>query len=261
MIYVAVLFGSLFVILCILGMRIALRARSVRKFVRGVKQRIDNAEDRGARLIEETVIEQPRKNPRASAIDMQKVRTLTREADKVIARGKLEEAEKLYIQSLTLRPDAHDIRAALAKLYLKRNLDQKAEAMYRELLKDHDDVSFHANLGLSYYRQGKYTESCQCYQAALDRDPKNPERMATLGRACIAGQYFREAAPLLEKASTFLTRDTELLSLLAKSYLALGEKAEAKHALERINKIEPYNEEVKAKLKELEETVEQAISN
>ncbi|MBI5155671.1 tetratricopeptide repeat protein, partial [Candidatus Peregrinibacteria bacterium] len=103
-------------------------------------------------------------------------------------------------------------------------------------------------LGLAYYRQGKFVEACQAYQEALNRDPQTPERSSALGRACIAAQRFEEAAPLLEKATQRLARDTELLSLLADCYLQLGMKDKAEDAYRRINKIEPYNEEVKSKL-------------
>src|SRR3989338_7207198 len=94
-----------------------------------------------------------------------------------------------------------DVQAQLAKLYLVTERESKAEAMYKELLQSRDDVSFHSNLGLAYYRQAKFVESCQAYQEALNRDPQAPERSAALGRACIAAQRFEEAAPLLEKAS------------------------------------------------------------
>ncbi len=225
-----------------------LRTRAVRRFVRGVKQRFDDVEGRGVVLVEETVLEKPRKSPRASAIELQQVRSLARMAEKALLQEKHEEAERLFIQALTIQPNAFDIQAQLAKLYLTTDRETKAEALYRELLAKRDDVTFHSNLGLAYYRQGKFVEACQAYQEALNRDPQTPERSAALGRACIAAQRYEDAAPLLEKATQRLSRDTELLSHLADCYLQLGMKDKAEDAYRRINKIEPYNEEVKSKL-------------
>lgn len=249
--YVFVLVGSFAGICALLGVRILLKQRTVRRFVRGIRQRLQSAEDRGALSVEEIKAPKPAKNPRTSAVELQQVRSLVRSAEKALAQDKIEDTERFLIQALTIHPHAHDVRAELAKLYLTTNRESKAEAMYRELLLNRDDVSFHANLGLSYYRQEKYVEACYAYQEALNRDPKNPERSASLGRACIAAHRFEEAAPLLEKACAFLSRDTELLHLLAECYLQLSMKEKAEEAYRRINKLEPYDEDVKAKLQSI----------
>lgn len=231
-----------------MGLKVLLKQRMIRRFVRSVRSRFESAEERGALIVEETRVDKPRKNPRTSAIEMQQVRSLVRNAEKMWTQEKYEDAERLLIQALTIHPHAHDVRAQLAKLYLVSNRESKAEAMYKELLTHRDDVSFHANLGLAYYRQGKYVDACHAYQEALNRDPKNPERSAALGRACIAAQRFEEAAPLLEKASAFLSRNIELMHLLAECYLQLGNRDKAEEAYRRINKLEPYDEDVKRKL-------------
>jgi cytochrome c-type biogenesis protein CcmH/NrfG len=56
---------------------------------------------------------------------------------------------------------------------------------------------------------------------------------------------------LLDKASQFLSRDTEILHLLAECYLQIGETEKAEEAYRRINRLEPYDEDVKEKLVEL----------
>lgn len=251
MVYVFVLVGSFLGICALLGLRLLLRQRTVRRFVRSIRQRLQLAEQRGALAVEETPMPKPAKSPRMSAIELQQVRLLMRTAEKSLAQGKIEDGERALIQALTIQPHAHDVRAELAKLYLTTERESKAEAMYRELLLHRDDVSFHANLGLAYYRQQKYVEACQAYQEALNRDAKNPERSSALGRACIAARRFEEAAPLLEKASLFLTRDTELLHLLAECYLQLNQREKAEDAYRRINRLEPYDEDVKAKLQSI----------
>lgn len=248
MLYALVLSGSILGIAVLFGFRALLRNRAVRRFVRSVRQRFDSAEERGAVFVEEKQIERPRKSPRTSAIELQQVRSLIRQAEKAMAQEKFDEAERLYIQALTVQPQAFDVQAMLAKLYLMTGRENKAEAMYRELMLNRDDVSYHSNLGLAYYKQGKYVEACHAYQEALNRDPQTPERSAALGRACIAAKRYAEAAPLLEKAAARIVRDTELLHLLAECYMQLGDGAKAEEAYRRINKLEPYDEEVKKKL-------------
>lgn len=253
MVYAVVLIGSLVAICGLLLLRVVMQQRSIRRFVRSVRQRLQSAESRGALVSEEMPLPRPTKSPRASAIELQQVRILLRNAEKAIGLGKMDEAERVMIQALTIQPHAHDVRAELAKLYLTTSRESKAEAMYRELLVHHQDVSFYANLGLAYYRQGKYVEACQSYQEALNRDPKNPERTAALGRACIAARRYDEAAPLLEKATAFLSRNTELLHLLADCYLQLHKRDKAEETYRRIHKLEPYDEVVKQKLETIQE--------
>ncbi len=251
MIYVVVFLTALLGIVVLFSGRILLRNRGVRRLVRSMKMRFQSVEDRGAVLTEERSMVKPRRNPRTSAIELQKVRSLMRGAEKEIALQNNGEAEHLLIQALTINPDATDTQAELAKLYLTTGREAKAEALYRELILKRDDVSFYSNLGLAYYMQAKYVDACYAYQEALNRDPQTPERSAALGRACIAAQRYKEAAPLLEKAILRLARDTELLHLLAECYVQLQDNAKAEEVYRRINKIEPYNEGVKQKISAL----------
>ncbi|MDD3896352.1 MAG: tetratricopeptide repeat protein [Candidatus Peribacteraceae bacterium] len=232
----------------LLGVRFVLRHRAVRKFVRSVKARTDYAAERGFHAVEETRIQRPRRTPRITSRELQEVRALVKRAELAFAREKYEEVERLYIQALTIDPDAQGVQAELAKLYLTTGRAPKAAALYRELLETSDDVSYWSNLGLAYYRQGQYERACRAYQEALNRDAANPERAYALGRACIAAARFEEAAPLLEKAGARLARDTELLHMLAECYMQIGCTESAGETYRRINKLQPYDEQVKAKL-------------
>ncbi len=249
--YLVVFLAAFFGIVVLIVGRVLLRNRSVRRLVRSMKLRFQSAEDRGAVLVEERTVNRPRKNPRTSAIELQKVRSLMRAAEKEIALQNHAEAEHILIQALTINPDSTDTQAELAKLYLTTSREAKAEALYKELVRKRDDVSFFANLGLAYYMQAKYVDACFAYQEALNRDPQTPERSAALGRACIAARRFKDAAPLLEKAIARLSRDIELLHLLAECYVQLNDNTKAEEVYRNINKIEPYNEGVKQKISAL----------
>lgn len=247
MIYILVLFGSFAGICLILGARVLLKTRSVRKFVHSIRQRTDSMEDRTTSE-SETTVEKPKISPRTSAIELQKVRTLLRTAEKVLARGKTDEAEKLLIEALTVRADARDVQAELARLYLMTERYAKAEALLKDLLKTNPETEFFAQLGLASFKQGKLPQACQAYQCAFERDDKNPERAAALGQAYVVAGELEQGLPLLQKAAERMARDTDLLRLIAECCVKLGDREAAYHAFVRINKLVPYDEEVKAKL-------------
>ena len=94
-------------------------------------------------------------------------------------------------------------------------------------------------------------ESCQAYQKALNLDSNNPDRSHDLGRACVADKRFAEAAPLLEKAAKASPRNIALLHLLAECYLQLSDTESAEEIYRRINRLDPRDEGVKTKLKEM----------
>ncbi len=255
--YIVVFFAALFGIVALFFGRFLLKNRAVRRFVRSIKNRFESAEDRGFSLSEERPVERSRKNPRTSAIELQKVKSLMKNAEKEIALQNVAEAELLFIQALTINPDSIETQAELAKLYVTSGREGKAEALYKELIAKKPEVAFYANLGLAYYMQGKYVDACYAYQEALNLDPQTPERSAALGRACIAAHRFTDAAPLLEKALQRLTKDIELLNLLAECYIQMGENTKAEEVYRRINKIEPYNEGVKQKISDLSKQAQQ----
>lgn len=247
-IYVFVLFGSFAGICAVFACHALLRQRVIRRFVRSMRGQFRSLQARGAHILEETRIRKLPCRSRVSTAAFQQVRSLLRTAERLLASGKEEEAERTLIQALTIQPHMPEVQEQLAQLYLLTHRDQKAEAMYRELLHSSSDAAHYAALGLTEERQGKYRESCLSYQEALKKDPKNPERAAALGRACIAAQCFADAIPHLEKAACSCPRDTELLHLLAGCHVRMGAAEKAEEVYRRIHQIEPYNEEVKEKL-------------
>jgi tetratricopeptide (TPR) repeat protein len=182
---------------------------------------------------------------------MQEVSVLVREAEKAFMRGKFDDVERKYIKALTINAGAFNVQAELAMFYLKTGREAKAEALYRELINFEDDASHYSNLGLAAERQGKYARACHAYEQSLKRDSDSPERMIDLGRVyAVAGRH-ENAVPILEKAAKRRARDVDLLHLLAESYLQMGLNSKATELYRTINKLRPYDEEVKAKISTL----------
>lgn len=247
MIYLYVLLGAFVVLFTALTLQKTVKKRSVQHFVRSIEKRSRKALEKG---IEPACATLPRHGnlSKCTSSEMQMLRTILRDIDQAMRKNQLGEAERLYIQALTIRPDAYDIQAELAKLYLKTGREPKAEALYREIVQHSEDPTCFANLGLAYYQQGKYDLACEAYFKALQKDPKNPERLFNFGRSCMAAGHIEDAVKYLEKASVRLWRNTELLRMLADCYETLGKQQELLHAYERIHKVEPYNRDVRAKI-------------
>lgn len=250
MIYLLVLLGSFLVLSMALGTQIIWRNRAVRSFVRSMQHRSVQAQERGVSL-QESEVERPEIRPRFTSQEMQELRSILRDVDNAIRKDELQVAERLYIQALTIRPDAYDIQAELAKLYLKTNREPKAEALYREILQYSDDPACFANLGLAYYQQRKFDLAYEAYGEAFKKDPQNPERSFNYGRACIAAGKPEEATEHLEKAAIRLWRNTELLTILADCYENLGRHDDLLITYRKINRLEPYNRDVRARIEVL----------
>jgi Flp pilus assembly protein TadD len=251
MIYLFVVITSLMGIALLLLTRGLLRSRNVRRIVHSIRRGMLRVQERNAQLLPDPPLPRTRKPPRAAAVELQQVRSLLHTCDKAMVKQDIHTAERVLIQALTIHPEAKEVKAKLARLYLDSCREQKAEALYRELVLSCREPSIYANLGLCCYKQEKYVEACEAYQEALNLDSKDPERSYDLGRACFAAQRFADATPLLEKAVERMTKDTQLLHLLAQCYLQLNEGEKAEEIYRRINRLEPRDEGVKEKITEL----------
>lgn len=246
LVYVLVLVGSIVSICLVVSVRLLLKQQTIRRFVRSMKQRAHIVDTETGQICEKAT---ERGNKMyLSGADVQKIRGFVCSAEKALAQQKVEEAEKYYIQALTVNAHAYAVRADLAKLYLSTGRASKAEAMYRELIVDRPEVSFCANLGLACYQQGKFTDACAAYKEAYEQDPKNPMRAASLGRSYMAAGFMVEASQYLEKASMGCARDTELLRLLAECYVRTGDRSRAQEVYRRVNKLEPYDQDIKERM-------------
>jgi Flp pilus assembly protein TadD len=251
MIYLVVMITSGLGILAMFGIRGTLRSRNVRRIARSVKNGFSSVEKRNAKLLPDTPAVKKHRSPRESAIALQKSRTLLREAERALMKQDTIAAERALIQALTIKPEDMDIKVSLARIYLESGRETKAEALYHDLVQTKESAALFGSLGLACYKQEKFLEACEAYRKALDLDPRNPERSYDLGRACIATRRFKEAVPLLHKAANALPRDLALLHLLAQCYMQISDLELAEEIYKRINKLDPRDEEVKARIGEL----------
>lgn len=247
MVYIIVLLGSCSIIGIYIVSQQYVRKRAVRSFVRGVTSRMEKAHERGE-YIHNPIKEVRKKSARTTAVAVQEVRTILKKIDHAMRQKDFPLVERLYIQALTVKPDAYDIQASLAKLYLQTGREHKAEALYREVVEYCQDPTYLANLGLTYYQLQKFDLAADAYAHALAKDTQSPERELDLARALFACGEYEKAVTHLEKASIRLWRDTELLSMLAEAYEQLQKRDLALDSYKKINRVQPYNQDVKEKI-------------
>lgn len=106
-------------------------------------------------------------------------------------------------------------RAAEARGYLKRALDQSADAGLMELL------------GLSYQQEGNVDEAERCWRQALAWDDHNADAWLGLGHLALNRRKWSEAVTLLSRASELSPEAVEPLHNLSQAHRMLGNTAEA----------------------------------
>lgn len=249
MIYAIVLCGSFLLLFGGYFAQQILRKRAVKNFVKSVQIRSASAQKKG--ILDSYEVGPHKSNPRFSSKEMQDLRGIVRLVDQAMRKENWQEAERLYIQALTIRPDAHDMQAELAKLYLNTGRQQKAEALYREILENSDDPACFSNLGLAYYKQNKFGLACDAYSEAYKRSQQDPAGALNLGRALVAAGEYGPAIEYLEKAAVKFWRDIDVLEMLVTCYEQLNMQLELLDAYKRINKIQPYNREIRSKIEVL----------
>ena len=116
--------------------------------------------------------------------------------------GKLDLAQKEYLQSLGLNPHEPMVHNNLGLIYMNRGQFQDAEKEYQEEIRvnpAYDNV--YMNLGVLYFHQGEYPLAIRAWGKAVELNPKNIE-----ARQNLALLYFNQGD--IRKAS-FYSRQLE----------------------------------------------------
>ena len=194
-------------------------------------------------------IQKPVKKLDQSRIDYTKLRSLLNKAKYAMAQKKWKDSERILIGALAIHPTSIDALSYLGTTYLKQNLAAKAALIYQKLIEIEPRNSSHYNhLGLSFFNQRKYEKAHEAYEQALKYDKKNPICHANLGRIFYQTKKYSTAAHYFQKACALRPRNTDYLFLLADTYLYGRDFENAKTVYQKIFDLEPYNEEAREKI-------------
>jgi tetratricopeptide (TPR) repeat protein len=132
---------------------------------------------------------------------------LAARGDQLLTEGKLDEAVRLYDQSVASHPDFADglVSAAVA-LIEKGQLNEAAGRLEKALEMDPRNWYARANLGLIFSKRGKQEEALAEFETAIEISPTNLVRRANIAMVMLkqgmvdqALEHFRVAAELHPK--------------------------------------------------------------
>ena len=99
------------------------------------------------------------------------------------------------------QPEAEKHFEKAGKIFLERNMDEEAEAVFKEVLRLNPQVvNIYNSLGIIYRRKHNYAEAIRLYRVAITVDPEDENIYFNLGRACLENKQVDDARKAFEQA-------------------------------------------------------------
>lgn len=182
-------------------------------------------------------------------------------AEAFFENGDLDEAEKLYIQVLSLDEAHFDANMRLGLIYLKKQLAKKAEAIFRKILATHPyDPLVTSNLALALYFQRNYEEAKEVYLRAIELDPTRAPRYISLAHVYRELEDYNSAVQAIHKAFTLEPQQNEYRLLLAETYADMGNLTSAQTIVQNILKHESDDSAIRHNARILLRRIENKIA-
>lgn len=170
-------------------------------------------------------------------------------ADTHFSRNELDEALDLFLAVLESDPSHLDAHHKLGLLFMKKGEFPQAELYFSKLVNLKQDPIYFSNLGAALYQQQRLIEAAEAYENAIALDDKRAERLQSLAQVYYELGDDEKALHYFERAARRKPKDTELKLILADYYERLVRLEDAIAALENILELDPYNDELKDRLK------------
>ncbi len=136
--------------------------------------------------------------------------------------------------------DSRKMAQAIADIYAKTGESEKAEQLFKEIIKDNPKDASSYDLYASYLEsEGRYDEALQSYKKAYQLDPDNGGIAFRLGNAYFELKQYSEAVEYLKKAKEVFGEDIEMIKKLGEVYFELKEYEKAIEEYESIIKTIP----------------------
>ena len=128
-----------------------------------------------------------------------------------ISANRLDEAETLLSTARAIRPTDPNILTALANVHQARGNHEEAETFYRNAIARRPDLALaHANLGRLLYQTGRLEHAIESYLEALKIEPTLATAHANLGAALVATGRLNDAEKSLELAISLAPGDADI---------------------------------------------------
>ena len=88
-------------------------------------------------------------------------------------QGKLDEAQRLYLEYLKENPKQPDVSNLAGFIYLKKSDFSSALEYFKDAVAGFPCAEYFQNLGLAYYGQKNYENAMDCFSKAIEFEPEN----------------------------------------------------------------------------------------
>lgn len=146
----------------------------------------------------------------------QEVQTLLLDGDRLFDEGKMALAERRYLKAAAAEPHCVHALSRLGIIYLDetREYADAEEAFAAAIKLDPDNTYLAHNLGLVYYKQGRFTESAYYLEQSVEGGSKNAMRYCNLGICYLALRQYTRAVSALRRAVALDKGNEQIKTLL-----------------------------------------------
>lgn len=163
-----------------------------------------------------------------------------------------EKNEEYYLAEIKRNPKNLILYHELGKFYVEHLQMEDARDIYQYLVKhDPTNAEYFSKLAQSYFKLKDYAKAVENYDKSLDLDSTQPNRFYNRGVCLEILGKFREAAESFENAISLESQNPKFYIAAANVYIRLGNRNGAKVALRNAKRLDPNNEEVNDKLRQL----------
>lgn len=174
----------------------------------------------------------------AAACDPSRIDAEKALGDLEAEKGNDNQALTAYLRVLKRQPDDVDTLRAAYQIFLRHELNLKAEPLLKRLvtLRPHD-LQARCDLGAVYAATENFGEAEKQFREVLRSDPNNASALLGLGGVLWRTNRNQEALPVLQKAAKLAPNRYEPLFLLGSIYNRTKQYNEAAKALEQASSL------------------------
>ena len=157
-----------------------------------------------------------------------------------LRRGKLDSAMVWLEKSVRADPEQVAIWKILAKLYVARNMYEKAAEAYEHLAKlEPSEPEHELKHGQYLAKSGKFSEAVEILQKYIEKNPQDYRGYQYMGLALAADGKYKEALEQLKKAEKINPNSVKLMCDIASTYIDMKKYSLAQRYINKAKKIDP----------------------
>ena len=185
-------------------------------------------------------------------VQEQKVDEILKQAEDFIDKENFADAEKKYVEALTLDDKSYQAYQGLGQLYLLQKDYEHAKETFEFLLKlNQEDPFIYRSLGEIAAGRGDLKSAEDEYIKSLELDNKDIASYLDLAEVYLNLDEPRKAFEVISQAAAIEPRNPKILDFLIEVCIILQDKVAARKALRQLSEANPENQ----KLSEFKERI------